>query len=61
MKTLIAYASKTGTAEKCARILAERIPDSTLCDLCKEKPDRFSSPSSCTGIKFSGSEDSFSG
>ena len=39
MKTLIAYASKTGTAEKCARMLAERIPDSTLCDLCKEKPD----------------------
>ena len=39
MKTLIAYASKTGTAEKCARMLAERIPDSTLCDLCKEKPN----------------------
>ena len=39
MKTLIAYASKTGTAEKCARMLAERIPDSTLCDLCREKPD----------------------
>ena len=39
MKTLIAYASKTGTAEKCARMLAERIPDATLCDLCKEKPD----------------------
>ena len=39
MKTLIAYASKTGTAEKCARMLAERLPDATLCDLCKEKPD----------------------
>ena len=39
MKTLIAYASRTGASEKCARMLAERIPDSTLCDLCKEKPD----------------------
>ena len=39
MKTLIAYASKTGTAEKCARMLAERLPDAKLCDLCKEKPD----------------------
>ena len=39
MKTLIAYASKTGASEKCARMLAERIPDSTLCDLCREKPD----------------------
>ena len=39
MKTLIAYASKTGTSEKCARMLAERIPDATLCDLCREKPD----------------------
>ena len=39
MKTLIAYASKTGTSEKCARMLAGRIPDATLCDLCKDKPD----------------------
>lgn len=39
MKTLIAYASRTGVSEKCARMLAERIPDSTLCDLCREKPD----------------------
>ena len=39
MKTLIAYASKTGASEKCARMLAKRIPDSTLCDLCREKPD----------------------
>ena len=39
MKTLIAYASKTGASEKCAHMLAERIPDSTLCDLCREKPD----------------------
>ena len=39
MKTLIAYASKTGTSEQCARMLAGRIPDATLCDLCKDKPD----------------------
>lgn len=39
MKTLIAYASRTGVSEKCARMLAERVPDPTLCDLCKEKPD----------------------
>ena len=39
MKTLIAYASKTGTSEKCARMLAGRVPDPTFCDLCKEKPD----------------------
>ena len=39
MKTLIAYASRTGASEKCARMLAERIPDSTLCDLCREKPN----------------------
>ena len=32
MKTLIAYASKTGTTEKCARTLAEKIPNATLVD-----------------------------
>ncbi len=39
MKTLIAYATKTGTAEKCARMLAERIPGATLADLRTEKPN----------------------
>ena len=39
MKTLIAYASKTGTTEKCARTLAEKIPNATLVDLCAQKPD----------------------
>ena len=39
MKTLICYASRTGASETCARMLAKRIPGSTLCDLCKEKPD----------------------
>lgn len=43
MKTLIAYASKTGTAQKCAEILARLIPDSTVCNIRKEKldPSRF--------------------
>lgn len=39
MKTLIAYASKTGTTEKCARMLAEKIENATLADLCAQKPD----------------------
>ena len=39
MKTLIAYATKTGTARSCALILAELLPGSKLCDLSKELPD----------------------
>lgn len=39
MKILIAYAGKTGTTEKCAKILKALLDDSTLCDLTKEKPD----------------------
>lgn len=39
MKTLIAYASKSGTAKRCAELLHERIPDSTLCDLLADLPD----------------------
>ena len=39
MKTLILYASKTGTTQDCARSLAQKIPDSTLVDLCAQKPD----------------------
>lgn len=39
MKVLIAYAGKTGTTEKCAKILSALVEDSTLCDLTKEKPD----------------------
>ena len=39
MKTLILYASKTGTTQDCARSLAQEIPDSTLVDLCAQKPD----------------------
>ena len=39
MKTLIVYASKTGTAQKCAEALVSRLPDATLCDVTKEKLD----------------------
>lgn len=39
MKVLIAYGSKTGTTEKCARILKALLDDAVLCDLTKEKPD----------------------
>ncbi len=39
MKTMIAYASKTGTTQKCAQMLAERIQGATLVDLTKEKPN----------------------
>jgi menaquinone-dependent protoporphyrinogen oxidase len=39
MRTMIAYASKTGTAERCAAALAERIPGAMLFDLDKIKPD----------------------
>lgn len=39
MKVLIAYAGKTGTTEKCARILKALMDDSVLYDLTKETPD----------------------
>ncbi len=39
MNTLIAYASKTGTAKQCAEALAGRIEGAVLCDLTKEQPD----------------------
>lgn len=38
MKTLIAYASKTGTAAVCARRLAAQLDDAVLVDLSKEQP-----------------------
>ena len=37
-KTLIAYASKTGTAKEAAEIIARAIPDSELCDLTTTTP-----------------------
>lgn len=39
MKVLIAYAGKTGTTAKCAKILTALMDDATLCDLTKEKPN----------------------
>lgn len=39
MKTLIVYASKTGTAKQCAESLAGRLPNATLCDVTQEKLD----------------------
>lgn len=39
MKTLIVYASKTGTAAKCANLLSEQLPGSMVFDLTKEIPN----------------------
>ena len=39
MKILIAYAGKTGTTEKCAGLLAQKLPGATLCDLNVRQPD----------------------
>lgn len=38
MKTIIAFASKTGTTEKCARRLAGILDDAKIVDLTKETP-----------------------
>lgn len=39
IKTLIAYASKTGTTEKCAKMLAEQLKNADIFDLKSGKPD----------------------
>ena len=39
MKSLVAYASKTGTTRECAEALAKLLPECDLCDLNREKPD----------------------
>ena len=39
MKTLIACASKSGTTRACAEALARKIPEATLVDLTREKPN----------------------
>ncbi|HAN21413.1 MAG: hypothetical protein A2Y15_09365 [Clostridiales bacterium GWF2_36_10] len=39
MKTLIAYASKTGTTEKCAKLLSEQFNGADLFDLQSGNPD----------------------
>ena len=39
MKTVILYATKTGTTEKCAKLLAEKLEEATLVDLRKDTAD----------------------
>jgi menaquinone-dependent protoporphyrinogen oxidase len=39
MKTLIAYATKTGTTEKCAKMLAEKLGSADLFNLSNGTPD----------------------
>ena len=39
MKTLIIYGTKTGTAKQCAEALATRLPNATVCDIEKDKPN----------------------
>lgn len=38
MKILIAYAGKSGTTEKCAKLLQEKLPGAVLADLNRETP-----------------------
>ncbi len=39
MKILIAYAGKSGTTEKCAKLLGQRLSGVVLSDLSRETPD----------------------
>jgi menaquinone-dependent protoporphyrinogen oxidase len=39
MKILIAYAGKSGTTEKCAKLLCEKLQGATLADLNRQTPD----------------------
>lgn len=39
MKTIICYATKTGTTRKAAEMLKEQLSDVTVCDLAKDKVD----------------------
>lgn len=38
MKTLIVYGTKSGASKECAEILGEKISDSTIIDIDREKP-----------------------
>ncbi len=51
MKILVAYASGTGVTEKCARLLAEKLPGAEVCDLKKNVVD----PSSYDAVIVGGS------
>jgi menaquinone-dependent protoporphyrinogen IX oxidase len=39
MKTLIVYSTKSGAARECAKVLAAKIENSTLCDLDEKTPN----------------------
>lgn len=39
MKTLIVYATKSGASRECAKLLAAKIKDCSVCDLSKQVPD----------------------
>ncbi len=39
MKILIAHAGKSGTTEKCAKLLREKLPGAVLADLNRETPE----------------------
>lgn len=39
MKTLIAYATKSGASRECAKLLADKLADCFLVDLSKQVPD----------------------
>jgi menaquinone-dependent protoporphyrinogen oxidase len=39
MKVIIAYAGKTGTTEKCAGLLGQKLPGAVLADLNRETPN----------------------
>jgi menaquinone-dependent protoporphyrinogen oxidase len=39
MKILIAYAGKSGTTEKCAKLLEQKLPGAVLADLNRETPE----------------------
>lgn len=39
MKILIAYAGKSGTTEKCAGLLSEKLPNATIVNLNLNSPD----------------------
>lgn len=39
MAVLVLYATKTGAAERCAKVLTDELPQSTMCNIEMDKPD----------------------
>lgn len=39
MSVLVIYATKTGATKQCVNVLAEELPNCTVCDIQAEKPD----------------------